>query len=99
MGPIPRIKEGHKRACDQGRDIAGTSIFFPGEISGRPGENLAKAIAAFAEAQGKATSTLDRELWDKLVSMSADPVIVDYTIPRRTFAGPSSRKFQSKWKG
>src|SRR5262249_41720228 len=46
--------------------------FSPGEISGRQGENLGKAIAAFAEAQGMATSKLDHELWDKLVSMSDD---------------------------
>ena len=96
MGPIPRIKEGHKRACDQGRDIAGTSIFFPRRDEGRPGENLTKAIAAFAEAQGKATSTLDRELWDKLVSMSADPVIVDYTISEADVRGPFLEKIPGK---
>src|SRR5215475_13142637 len=45
--------------------------FSPGEISGRLGENLNKAIAAFAEAQGQAIKKLDRELWDKLVSISA----------------------------
>src|SRR5262245_57855279 len=54
--------------------------FSPGEISGRPGENLNKAIAAFAEAQGKTANKLDRELWDKLASASGDPVIADYTI-------------------
>lgn len=51
--------------------------FSPGEISGRAGENLNRAIAAFAEAQGKATKKLDQELWDKLSSMLAAPVVVD----------------------
>jgi lipoprotein-anchoring transpeptidase ErfK/SrfK len=72
------------------------AYFSPGEISGRPGENLTKAIGAFAEAQGKATSTLDRELWDKLVSMSADPVIVDYTISQADVRGPFLEKIPGK---
>jgi lipoprotein-anchoring transpeptidase ErfK/SrfK len=66
--------------------------FSPGEFSGRPGENLNKAIAAFAEAQGKATKKLDRELWDKLASMSADPVVVDYTISEADMRGPFVEK-------
>jgi lipoprotein-anchoring transpeptidase ErfK/SrfK len=72
------------------------AYFSPGEISGRPGENLAKAIAAFAEAQGKATSTLDRELWEKLVSMSADPATLDYTISEADVRGPFLDKVPDK---
>ena len=70
--------------------------FSPGEISGRPGENLNKAIAAFAEAQGKATKKLDRELWDKLASMSADPVVVDYAISEADMRGPFVEKIPDK---
>jgi lipoprotein-anchoring transpeptidase ErfK/SrfK len=70
--------------------------FSPGEFSGRPGENLNKAIAAFAEAQGKATKKLDRELWDKLASMSADPVVVDYTISEADMRGPFVEKIPDK---
>jgi lipoprotein-anchoring transpeptidase ErfK/SrfK len=70
--------------------------FSPGEISGRPGENLNKAIAAFAEAQGKATKKLDRELWDKLVSMSADPVVIDYTISEADMRGPFVEKIPDR---
>jgi lipoprotein-anchoring transpeptidase ErfK/SrfK len=70
--------------------------FSSGEISGRAGENLNKAIAAFAEAQGKATKKLDRELWDKLVSMSADPVVVDYTISEADMRGPFVDKIPDK---
>jgi lipoprotein-anchoring transpeptidase ErfK/SrfK len=70
--------------------------FSPGEISGRAGENLNKAIAAFAEAQGKATKKLDRELWDKLVSMSADPVVIDYTISEADMRGPFIEKIPDK---
>jgi lipoprotein-anchoring transpeptidase ErfK/SrfK len=70
--------------------------FSPGEISGRAGENLNKAIAAFAEAQGKATNKLDQELWGKLVSMSADPVVVDYTISEADMRGPFVDKIPNK---
>jgi len=70
--------------------------FSPGEIGGRAGENLDKAIAAFAEAQGKATKKLDQELWDKLSSMSADPVVVDYTISEADMRGPFIEKIPNK---
>lgn len=49
--------------------------FSPGEIDGKPSENLNKAMAAFAEVQGSATDKLDQNLWDNLVSMSNDPVL------------------------
>jgi len=70
--------------------------FSPGEISGRPGENLNKAIAAFAEAQGKTANKLDRELWDKLASASRDPVIADYTISEADVRGPFAEEIPKK---
>ena len=70
--------------------------FSPGEISGRAGENLNRAIAAFAEAQGKATKKLDQELWDKLSSMLAAPVVVDYKISEADMRGPFIEKIPDK---
>jgi len=70
--------------------------FSPGEISGRPGENLNKAIAAYAEAQGKTANKLDRELWDKLASASGDPVITDYTISEADVRGPFTEEIPKK---
>jgi lipoprotein-anchoring transpeptidase ErfK/SrfK len=70
--------------------------FSPGEISGRLGENLNKAIAAYAEAQGKTANKLDRELWDKLASASGDPVIANYTISEADVRGPFAEEIPKK---
>ena len=50
--------------------------FSPGEIDGNPGENLDKAIAAFASSQGVTTNKLTPELWQKLSSMSDQPALI-----------------------
>ena len=70
--------------------------FSSGEISGKAGENLNKTIGAFAEAQGKESEKLDQQLWDKLVSMSADPIVVDYTISEEDVRGPFLEKIPTK---
>jgi lipoprotein-anchoring transpeptidase ErfK/SrfK len=70
--------------------------FSPGEISGRLDENFGKAVTAFAEAQGKTTNKLDQDLWDKLVSMSADPAVVEYTISDADVRGPFVKKIPNK---
>ena len=70
--------------------------FSPGEIDGKQNQNLYKAVSAFADAQGKKTDKLDQELWDKLVSLSPDPVIVNYTILESDFHGPFIEKIPTK---
>jgi lipoprotein-anchoring transpeptidase ErfK/SrfK len=70
--------------------------FSPGEIDGKPSENLNKAIAAFAEVQGSATDKLDQDLWDNLVSMSNDPVLKEYTISEADLRGPFIEKIPNK---
>src|SRR5215475_12128729 len=56
------------------------SGFSPGEIDGRFGENAQRALAVFAEANSLPSKGLTHEVWDKLTSMSNDPVIVEYKI-------------------
>ena len=55
--------------------------FSPGEIDGKLGENLKKAIRAYASSQGMATEDrLTDELWGKLSGTSVDPVVKEYPI-------------------
>jgi lipoprotein-anchoring transpeptidase ErfK/SrfK len=68
--------------------------FSSGEISGKPSDNLNKAIAAFGGAQGK--DRLDQQLWNKLMSISDDPIVVDYTISEEDVRGPFLEKIPSK---
>jgi len=71
--------------------------FSPGEIDGRQGENLKKAIAAFERWQGvPADGKLDRETWTKLVGTSDGPVLVEHTLTDDDVKGPFIKKVPSK---
>jgi lipoprotein-anchoring transpeptidase ErfK/SrfK len=94
-----------KRTSGQGIDpltikmqvLLDRAHFSPGEIDGKLGENLKKAIRAYASSQGMASEDrLTDKLWGKLSATSADPVMKEYTITVADLKGPFVDRLPSR---
>jgi lipoprotein-anchoring transpeptidase ErfK/SrfK len=71
--------------------------FSPGEIDGRFGDNVEKALRAFAEASSLSSGKiLTPEIWSKLQQGSGDPIIVEYSLTGEDVKGPFIDKLPSK---
>src|SRR5512138_2074671 len=69
------------------------SGFSPGEIDGRSGRNLQRALAAFQRShQLPATGQMDDQTWKRLATTGGDvPPLVEYVITDADLAGPFTR--------
>ena len=74
------------------------SGFSPGEIDGRAGRNLQRALAAFQGShQLPATGRIDDQTWKQLSAAGGDvPPLMDYTITDADVAGPFMRDIPPK---
>src|SRR5207237_5149640 len=69
----------------------------PGQIDARPGENFAKALAAFQRQENLPPSgKIDRATWDTLTARVSEPPLVEYTIADDDVAGPFERRIPRK---
>jgi lipoprotein-anchoring transpeptidase ErfK/SrfK len=71
--------------------------FSPGEIDGRDGENVRKALAAFERAQGlEPDGKLDPAVWARLTETTSEPVLAAYTVTDADVKGPFAAKIPAK---
>jgi Putative peptidoglycan binding domain len=71
--------------------------FSPGEIDGKHGENVQKALTAFEAAQGlRPGGKLDPDTWSKLTANAGEPALTEYTVTDDDVKGPFVEKIPTK---
>jgi lipoprotein-anchoring transpeptidase ErfK/SrfK len=97
----PRGKAQRTRAPDplatKTQILLDRAHFSPGEIDGKDGENVTKALVAFAAAQGTAwQGKWTDDLWAKLTANAPDDLLMKYTINEKDLNGPFADHLPTK---
>ena len=69
--------------------------FSPGEIDGKDGDNLKKAVAAYTQSR-QLKPGMSPDLWQKLIEAADDPVIIERTLTDEDIRGPYAANIPSK---
>jgi lipoprotein-anchoring transpeptidase ErfK/SrfK len=93
----PQAKRGLDSITVKTQILLDRAHFSPGEIDGKDGENLKKALVAFAAAQGAAwQGKWTDDLWAKLTANAPDDLLMKYTINEKDVNGPFVDRLPTK---
>jgi lipoprotein-anchoring transpeptidase ErfK/SrfK len=96
--PAAKAPEGIDPVVLKAQILLDRQRFSPGSIDGRPGENFAHALDAFASARGMpASGRLTPETWNALAATYDGPVLVPYGTTDGDVKGPFVEKIPSDY--